>query len=171
MNFTYKPLRTKRLLIRKMDDSDSKKTAILLSNRQVTEMYMVPDYNSAEGYMDPGCKIAGMSPDETRFVRGIFLDDILIGIIHDVEISDYVELGYVLNPKYWNQGYMSETLNECIRYLFAYGIGKVRAGVFEENTASIRVMEKCNMKRIPTEESIIYQGITHEVIYYEIEKV
>lgn len=47
------------------------------------------------------------------------------------------------------------------------GFRKVKAGYFEENEASRRVMEKCGMKQLSYTDEIEYRGITHKCLYYE----
>ena len=47
---------------------------------------------------------------------------------------------------------------------------EIITGAFEENTASIRVMEKCGMRKAAAEEDITYRGRNHHCVYYTIEK-
>ena len=44
----------------------------------------------------------------------------------------------------------------------------VKAGAFEENLASMRVMEKSGMHRIQQEDTIEYRGKVHRCFNYEI---
>ena len=44
------------------------------------------------------------------------------------------------------------------------------AGAFEENKASMRVMEKAGMTRITLEEDINYRGASHHCLYYSVKK-
>ena len=59
-------------------------------------------------------------------------------------------------------------LTEVIKELFAMGFTVVKAGAFEENPASMRVMEKSGMHRIQQEDTIEYRGKVHRCINYEI---
>ena len=59
-------------------------------------------------------------------------------------------------------------LFRSIQELFRIGYRVVRAGLFEENTASSRVMEKCGMIKIDRTDEIEYHGSNHHCIYYEI---
>ena len=56
------------------------------------------------------------------------------------------EVGYVLSSKYWNKGYMTETLKAVIGYLFEEGFKTIYAEYMSLNPASGRVMEKAGMK-------------------------
>ena len=50
--------------------------------------------------------------------------------------------------------------------LFAKGFREVVCGAFEENTASLRVMEKAGMEKLDITESIEYRGKVHNCVYY-----
>ena len=57
-----------------------------------------------------------------------------------------------------------------ITYLFEKNFSVVWAGAFEENLASLRVMEKAGMKKTNSKASIEYRGKTHRCVYYCIKK-
>jgi ribosomal-protein-alanine N-acetyltransferase len=63
------------------------------------------------------------------------------------EQNDKASFGYVLNREYWNNGYMSETLRELMKFYFeTIGVNRIEATHYMGNNASGKVMEKCNMK-------------------------
>ena len=49
------------------------------------------------------------------------------------------------------------------------GFKKVIAGYFSSNISSLRVMEKCGMKKISYENEIEYRGKKHKCLYCSIE--
>ena len=53
-----------------------------------------------------------------------------------------------------------------MEWLWRHGFRKVIAGAFEENRASLRVMEKCGMTLQPETEDIDYRGKIHRCVYY-----
>lgn len=56
------------------------------------------------------------------------------------------EIYYKLHPKHWGNGYATELAKRLIKTGFEdFGLHKVEAGVATENTASIKVLEKCGM--------------------------
>lgn len=57
-------------------------------------------------------------------------------------ISTGLELGYALNQNFWGQGYMTEALNLVCQELAMSGMLFIRARVYANNRASIRVLEK-----------------------------
>ncbi len=70
-----------------------------------------------------------------------------IGTSHYSESEKSIDFGYVLNKKYWVKGYATESviaICECIFQLD--GIESLCAYVFEGNTASRKVLEKCSFK-------------------------
>ena len=54
---------------------------------------------------------------------------------------------YMLSPRLWNIGVMTEVLRAVLRYAFCeIGLNRVQAEVFRGNDASAKVLEKCGMK-------------------------
>lgn len=80
----------------------------------------------------------------------------------------FIKIGYVIHPARWHNGYATESLRAAITALFRAGFAIVRAGAFEENAASIRVMEKCGMQKTDAAEAISYRGAMHRYVHYEI---
>lgn len=55
--------------------------------------------------------------------------------------------GYALNQHYWGRGYMPEALRAVFTYAFTVlGTRLIHAEYERENTASVRVMQKCGMQ-------------------------
>ncbi|STO06926.1 GNAT family N-acetyltransferase [Exiguobacterium aurantiacum] len=54
------------------------------------------------------------------------------------------EIGYVLNPTYWGQGYIPEAVRAMLRHGFEdLGLERIWCGHFDFNDQSRRVVEKC----------------------------
>jgi [ribosomal protein S5]-alanine N-acetyltransferase len=75
----------------------------------------------------------------------------------DRDHNTTAEVGYILPPAYWNQGYASEIL----RALLAFGFGqlslhRIYGKCDELNHASARVMEKCGLQ---------YEGTLREHVW------
>ena len=164
-------LRTERLLLSPFDETDRPEMVKILCNKEIKKTYMIPDFTDpkeAEALFE---RIMHFSRMDNHFVYAIRFNNILIGFINDCEMNDStVELGYVIVPDYQGKGFATEAVQCCIDELFRMGFDHVRAGFFEKNTASGRVMQKCGMHKIDLEEDIEYKGILHHCIYYEIDR-
>lgn len=143
----------------------------LLTDGQIKQTYMLPDFPSTEDAAPLFRRLCGLSREESHFVRGIFAEENLVGFLNDVEIQNgTIELGYVIHPAHWGRGYATAALQEAISQLFSLGYREVIAGAFAENPASIRVMEKAGMIRMDKREEIEYRGKTHSCVYYSKER-
>ena len=59
-------------------------------------------------------------------------------------VGKFVHLGYFTHEKFWGNGYVTEALNEIIRFAFEEnGVYRITTGCLSENTGSERVMQKC----------------------------
>lgn len=59
-----------------------------------------------------------------------------------------LELGYIVDSAYWNQGYGTEICGGLIDYaLNQLSVHKLIARMYVENTASVRLAEKLSMER------------------------
>ncbi len=58
------------------------------------------------------------------------------------------EVWYKLHPRFWNQGYATESLKEVLRFAFEdLQLHRIQAGCAVENIGSIRVLEKVGMQK------------------------
>ncbi|MEX2449246.1 MAG: GNAT family protein [Rhodospirillales bacterium] len=68
-----------------------------------------------------------------------------VGLIVD-SANNEAEVGYWLGVPYWRQGYMSEALDEVLRFAFEdLGLASVTGGAFPDNAASIGLQKKLGM--------------------------
>ena len=82
------------------------------------------------------------------------------------------EFGYVLNRKYWNNGYMTEALSAVIKLCFAeLDLNRVEAFHYVGNEGSGRVMQKCGMKfEGVSEQGLKVKDIFRDVVHYGMTK-
>lgn len=162
---------TKRLVIKPYSDEDQEDMISLLMNEEVKLTYMIPDFNNRDEAVSMFKKIKERSYSDKHYEFGIYKDNQLIGWVNDVDRDlDRIEVGYVIHPNHHNNGYATEVLKAIIEDIFLKGFNEIAAGAFESNKSSIRVMEKCGMKRIDREEDIIYQNKSQHCVYYAIKK-
>ena len=165
-------IETERLVLRPLEERDRAGFIRMAKDERVNATYMIPALEDAaleNAFFD---HMREYTWNEMRFVFGIALKSgEIIGFINDCELNGTsVEIGYFIGSEHWNRGYASEALKAAINTLFDMGYTHLKAGHFEENAASRRVMEKCGMKPIAYEEKLEYHGRLHRCLYMAIEK-
>lgn len=164
-----KIIKTAHLEIKPYDDSDQADMIEILTNIDIKRSFMIPDFETETDAINMFKKLQEYSYLDTHFERGIYLNAQLIGFVNDVEIEgSVIELGYVIHPAFSCKGFATEVLKSVIDELFQNGFTQIVTGAFDDNVASIRVMNKCGMKKIPREENISYRGIMHHCVYYAV---
>ena len=162
---------TERLVIRAISGDDQEAMIRLFTDDIVKKTYMLPDFQVKEQAIRLFERLRELSFSKERYVRGVYLENNLIGIVNDTGIEGKkLEVGYAFLPEYYNQGYATEMLKAVIDDLFQKGFEEILAGAFEKNVASQRVMQKAGMKLIDMTEEIEYRGETHHCVFYAITK-
>ena len=164
-------IKTERLCLSPIQEKDRPVLAELLTDDVVKKTYMVPDFpdrEAAEGLAD---RLIQLSRQERPYVAGIYLGDMLTGIINETDATESeIEVGYAHLPRYHNRGYATEALRGMIRFLFDAGFSEITAGAFVENEASIRVMLKSGMELTGRRETLSYRGKKHECVFCAIRR-
>ena len=76
------------------------------------------------------------------------------GLFKSFQDISHLELGYILDHKFWGNGYGTEICQSLIKYGFEkLNLYKLSARMFCQNIASIRLSEKCGM-------NFVKQGVT-----------
>ena len=160
-----------KVALGRLSEKDNAAVAEILTDQVVAKTYMVPDFSSEEQVQKLVRRLVELSGGDERYVRGIYRGETLVGFLNDVGINgNSVELGWVVHPRYHNQGCATAAVKLAVEELFTKDFGVVSAGAFEENGASIRVMEKSGMKREDKIDEIEYRGAVHRCVYYSIRK-
>lgn len=164
-------IKSERLELKSIEENDFDLLVEIFKNQEVKKTYMLPDFDNDEKYYILAKRFKDLSLDNSHYLRGIYYQKKLIGFINDVEIvGKSIELGYVINPNFKNQGYATEALKASINYLFENGYEEVICGAFSSNLASTKVMEKAGLILLNKLDQIEYRGIIHNCIYYSIFK-
>jgi ribosomal-protein-alanine N-acetyltransferase len=144
---------TTRLILRAPKDDDIDTQFIVGSDEDVMRYYGSIPFVTRE-----------QSASEIEWFRNIYREkqgirwvvterdsDIYIGDIGYLKWESKhrrAEIGYKLDKRHWNKGYMSEALAEVLRHGFAVmDLNRVEALVDPRNPQSIRVLEKQGFKR------------------------
>ena len=159
------------LVLKPLSETDEAAVIRMLTDDIVKKTYMVSDFTTEEQVKKLFVRLKTLSHSRDRFVRGIYVNECLEGLINDVGIDGgQIELGYVIHPDHHNRGYCTEALKKAIEELVYDGFEEILAGAFEENVASMRVMEKAGMQRIDRYEEIEYRGKIHSCVFYRIKR-
>jgi len=165
-------IKTQGLIIKPLVPEDEAVISELFTDEIVKKTYILPDFKDSEHLHKYFLRILDISNNSEHYLWGIYVEESgeLVGIINDTDIDAYekIELGYALLPRYHNKGYATQALGAMIGYLKGIGYKKIETGAFEENSASIRVMEKCGMTKSGMTGEYDYRGEKHKVIYYSI---
>lgn len=163
-------IETERLVLKPYTEQDIGGLAALLTNPDIARTFMVPDMD-LQGMKKLAEKLVAFSrPEDTGHLEyGVYLDGKIIGFVNDCGVEeDAIEIGYVIHPDCQGRGYATEAVCAVLAELREMGFKKVTAGYFAENTASLRVMQKCGMRQTDKTDEAEYRGRRHLCRYCEI---
>lgn len=71
------------------------------------------------------------------------------GLFNSFQNTKHLELGYIIDSRYWKKGYGTEVCKLLINYGFQeLKLKKLSARMFKQNTASRKLSEKCGMRLV-----------------------
>ncbi len=145
-------LQTERLVLRSMHITDAEDMFSYAKRSDVTRFLLWSPHPSV-AYTREYLQYV-----ESRYQLGDFFDwavvnrecDRMIGTCGFTQIdfkNNNAEIGYVLNPEYHHCGMATEAAREVMRFGFEIlGLHRIEAKFMRGNEASLKVMEKLNMK-------------------------
>jgi ribosomal-protein-alanine N-acetyltransferase len=145
------PIATARLVLRPLDDSDLPRLVALAGDRDVARMVAVIPHPYSEA--DGRALIARVRDGGEDRVWAIAHDGGLIGCAgFDHQDDGSADLGYWIGKPYWGHGYATEAAQAVVAQARTQGWYRaIRAIVFDDNPASLRVMEKLGFARAGTD--------------------
>lgn len=165
-------IETSRLILRKITKEDFEEIANILKDIEVMyaweksfsddEVREWIDKN-IKRYQNDGCSyLIAIRKDDNKVIG------VMGPLIENIENNNYIGVAYILNKKYWGYGYATEGISACIEYAFNnLKTDKVIAQIRPENTSSIKVAERLNMKLVGQFVKI-YEGKEMPHLIYEI---
>lgn len=107
-------------------------------------------------------------------VKAVTVDGKLIGsisaLVGEFERQKSAEIGYWIAQRFWGQGFASQALADFSKLVFENtDIVRLYAPVFEGNTASVRVLEKCGFGLEAVLKKAIYkEGALFNELHYAL---
>ena len=145
-------LQTKRLILRRWEDSDAESLFTYAKDPEVGPIAGWPPHQSVEESL---AVIRNVLSGREAYALCLKSDHKAIGAI-ELKLNghtdmtardDECELGYWLGKPFWGVGLMPEAVSEILRHAFEdIGMTKVWVGYYEGNTKSKRVLEKCGFR-------------------------
>jgi len=140
-------IKTNRLLIREFEIQDWQAVYEYTSNPNVMKYIPEGVFNEEEAKKF----VLENSGEQAKYFPVILKsDNIVIGhiVFHQYFGEHTYEIGWVLNPNYYNNGYASEAAKAVLNYGFKEKqLHRIIATCQPENIPSYRVMEKIGMRR------------------------
>ena len=162
-------LKSKRLALRPFAEEDYPAVKDMFLDPKIYATYMIPNFPDEEAIIKLFNSFKNASEKPGHFVYAIANEKEFVGFLNYTTASgDEIEIGYAIHSRHWGKGYATEAFKAAIEELFRIGYRKIRAGHFQENPASRRVMEKAGLEPIELTETISYRGKDHVVKYLEI---
>jgi len=150
---TLNSIRTERLLIRPLVESDNTDLFTIFSNPLVTEYAIGYPHETDEESQNYIRSVLDAYEQGTAAIWGITLinSQKLIGIIgYELWFPDHhrAEIGYTLAHEHWGKGYATEALWGAVNYGFSQlKLNRIEATAQPGNTASWNVLEKVGFNR------------------------
>ena len=171
------PLKTKRMLLRKLVQDDINDMYTWASDPEVAQYVTWEAHTSiaeTQDFIDRTLsryKHAKLGPwamvnrEDNRMIG-------LNGFIEWETKHSRAELGYVLSKDCWGKGYMTESKKAIVDFGFQHmNLNRIAARCRVPNIGSARVMEKCGMTYEGIMRSVTYtKGAFHDLKLYAITK-
>lgn len=143
-------LRTKRLILRKIDVKDLSDVYDYASNPEVSK-YLLWYYHRSITYTKKYLKfIEKLYKKADFFDWGIVFEGKMIGTVGFSRIdqpNNVAEIGYVLNQKYWGRGIAAEAVQKILEFGFErLALDRIEAVLISENIQSAKVLYKCGFR-------------------------
>jgi ribosomal-protein-alanine N-acetyltransferase len=178
MNFLPFPeIKTERLLLRKIEESDASVILYLRSDETINQFIERPENRKTKTLEQALQFIAAINEDfqnNKSVTWGIVYNNQpqIIGTICLWSFSEnntIAEVGYGLNPEFQNKGIMTEVLKSIIDFGFnELKLTKIEAFTHTKNENSRKLLEKCglhfiqNRKDQDNDSNVIYELINKQ---------
>ena len=154
-----------KIILRPLHDSDREELAWLANNKKIWDN--LRDLMPHPYTIDNAIFFINLTKQEyPQMIFAIEYNGQFCGVIgltgqHDV-YKKTAEIGYWIGEPFWNKGIATVAVNLITDYgLNQLDLARIHTGVFEYNTSSMKVLEKCGYKKEGVfEKAIIKNGQT-----------
>lgn len=150
------PRRTARLTIRPATAADLR-AVFEIRTLPAVGQWMPDRPDSYEGFVLRTGKHDSLSRALVIELDGVVIGDLYLHVTDpwaQAEVQDQIkdqqqaEIGWVLDPAHQGHGYVTEAMTELVRVCFEdLGVRRLTASAFDDNAASLAVMERLGMRR------------------------
>ena len=142
---------TERLIVRKLILEDLHSFHVMQSNPKVMQ-FADGDVKSLEAHtIELNALISKYTFKNNDFwIYAIERksDSKFVGTLALVKDGKEDEIGYRFLEEYWGRGYATEICGGLIQYCKSIGLQKIIGYVVDENSASVKILEKYNFKKV-----------------------
>lgn len=174
-NFSDFPeLHTNRLILRRITHKDSLEILRLRSDEQVMQFIdkeRAANIGDAEAFIDRIIQLLNINDGITWAIAFNHQPESLIGTIgcwRLIKEHYRAEIGYMLNPQYWQKGIMKEAMNAVLDYSFTtLKLHSIEAQINPENTASAAILSTTGfIKEAHFKENFLFNGVFRDTTVY-----
>jgi len=173
-NYKYKPIRTKRLLLIKPTLKYKTELLNLYLDKRIW-IYNGAGENkySIDDIITQIKKRRNLWVNKKMISFFIIYENKFVGTIGLNNISpDFrnAQIGFILNPDYWNKGIMSEALSEFMKFTFKNtNLFRISVSVCAKNKSSIKVLTKNQFRKEGLlKKSSIFNGKIYDNYIYAV---
>lgn len=167
-------MKFKEVELRKLRKSDAVRLVELANNKKISQNlrdgFPHPySLNDARSFLKK-CLDQKITTTFAIEYKGEYVGNIGLMIGQDVYRKS-AEIGYFIGEKYWNKGITTKAVNLITEFGFQeLELIRIHSGVFEFNTASMRVLEKCGFTKEGIFQKAIYKNkkVLNEYRYSKI---
>ena len=166
-------LTSSRLVLRWLEDTDAADLFAIFSNQQAMRFWSSLPWTDMAEALDLINSVRRHFAADSLYQWGVVRreDGALIGtctLAHIDAQNRRAEIGFMLRPDCWGQGYMSEALSTLLRFAFEeLAMHRIEADVDPRNGPSIRLLERLGFQRegLLRERWLVGQEVNDTVFY------
>lgn len=146
-------IHTARLVLRPVREDDLEDVLEIFSDPETLRHFAqepLEDLTQAREFL--GEKLEGVNKGLRKYWAICLAEnDRMIGhfvLFNLSEVNRRAEVGYILNRRFWRNGYASEVLSRMVDHCFeTENLGRLEADVDPENTSSLKLLERHGFQR------------------------